>query len=556
MSAQEGDFVFAPLGGLGEIGMNAALYGFGPPQKRKWIMVDCGLTFPGPDLPGVDLVMPDLAFIDKIRPDLLGLLITHAHEDHIGAVAALWPKLNCPVYATRFAAGLLEMRRLGEAGAPDVDIRIVAAGQTLDLGPFSVEYVSVSHSVPEASALAIRTPAGLALHTGDWKIDREPGVGSPIDEARLRQLGDAGVDVMICDSTNILREGESFSESEVARTLLTLIGEARGRVLVTTFSSNIQRIRAIAEAAAACGRSVIVAGRAMDRAIQVARECGFLDGVAGFYALDMVNALPRDKTVIIATGSQGEARAAMSRAAHGDHPMLKLAHGDRVIFSSRTIPGNALDVNRVVNRLCDIGVEVLTDHDHLVHCSGHPRRGEVAKMYAWVRPKAAIPAHGEPHHLTRHLAFAKEQGVETVVSARNGDLVRLAPGKPSVIGQIPAGRVLKDGDVFVAGDDSSIRDRQKLAFAGVVSIALSIDKRGDLVGVPDMLFAGLPQRGKDGAEMAEAIDDAVFRTFDGLSRPRRRDFDAVSTAIERAVRGAVNAVWGKKPLVHVLVVGG
>lgn len=554
MTKEAGDFVFAPLGGLGEIGMNAALYGYGPPRARKWILVDCGLGFPGPELPGVELVFPDLSFVETLGHDLVALVITHAHEDHIGAIAPLWPKLRCPVFATPFAAGLAEMRRLSQPGAPKIEITRVGPGTVLDLSPFSVEYVAVAHSIPEACALAIRTPAGLAIHTGDWKIDPEPGVGYRVDEARLRALGDEGVDALICDSTNILREGDSFSESEVARALKPLVAEASGRVLVTTFASNVQRVRAIAEAAQAAGRSVVVAGRALDRAIEVARECGFLDGVPGFYSLDHLAALPRDKTVIIATGSQGEPRAAMARAAEGEHPAIKLVPGDRVIFSSRAIPGNVRDVHRVINKLCDLGVEVVTDHDHLVHCSGHPRRGEVARMYEWTRPRAAVPAHGEAQMLARHVAFAKEQGVEQVVSARNGDIVRLAPGAPAVIGKIPSGRVYKDGEVLVSDRENVVRERAKLAFAGVVSIALAVDRQGEMAGDPDVVCAGLPKRGKNGEEMGAIVDDALFETFDGLSRPRRRDFDSLATAIERAVRGAVFSAWGKKPLVHVLVI--
>ncbi len=556
MTKEASDFVFAPLGGLGEVGMNAALYGYGPPRSRKWILVDCGIGFPGPDLPGVEIVMPDLCFVEKLGRDLLALVITHAHEDHIGALAALWPKLRCKVFATPFAAGLAEQRRLSEPGAPKIDIKRVGPGTILDLEPFSVEYIAAAHSIPEACALAIRTPLGLAIHTGDWKIDSEPGIGYRTDEARLRQLGDEGVAALICDSTNILREGDSFSESDVARALKPLIAEASGRVLVTTFASNVQRVRAIAEAAQAAGRSVVVAGRALDRAIEVARECGYLDGVPGFYSLDHLATLPRDRTVIIATGSQGEQRAAMSRAAEGEHPAIKLVSGDRVIFSSRAIPGNQREVHRVINKLCDLGVEVVTDHDHLVHCSGHPRRGEVARMYEWVRPQAAVPAHGEAQMLARHVAFAREKGVDQVVSARNGDVVRLAPGAPAIIGKVPAGRLFKDGEVLISESDNAVRERAKLAFAGVVSIALAVDRQGELAGDPDIVFAGLPKRGKNGSDLGDVVDDAVFETFDGLSRPRRRDFDAVATAIERSVRGAVFNAWGKKPLVHVLVVGG
>jgi ribonuclease J len=553
-TAPQADFVFVPFGGVGEIGMNLALYGYGPPRARKWLMVDCGLGFPGADLPGVDVVFPDIAFVEKIAKDLVAICITHAHEDHIGALATLWPRLKCKVYATPFAAGLLEVRRLNEPGAPKIQILPTRAGAVLDLDPFRVEYVAVAHSIPEANALAISTPLGTALHTGDWKIDPEPGVGNRIDEARLRALGDAGVDVLVCDSTNILREGDSFSESDVARVLKPLIAEAKGRVVVTTFASNVARLRAIAEAAQACGRTVVIAGRAMDRVVQVARECGYLDGLPGFHAPELLPTLPREKVVILATGSQGEARAAMARAAQNDHPTIKFAAGDRVIFSSRTIPGNQREVHRLINNLCNIGVEVITDHDHLVHCSGHPRRGEVAQMYDWVRPKSAVPVHGEAHHLTQHVAFAKSRGVEHVVSARDGDLVQLLPGPPSIISQVPHGRLLKDGDVVVSEEDGAVRERCKLAFAGVVSIALAVDKNGALVGDPDVVFAGVPKKGKFGEDMGEVIDEALFATFEGLPRARRRDVDSVSNAIERSVRGAVNSVWGKKPIVHVMVV--
>lgn len=554
MNDAQAQFVFCPFGGVGEIGMNLALYGYGPPRARKWLMVDCGLGFPGPDLPGIDVVFPDIGFVEKIAKDLVAICITHAHEDHIGALATLWPRLKCKVYATPFAAGLLEVRRLNEPGAPKIDILPARAGAVLDLDPFRVEYIAVAHSIPEANALAIRTPLGAVLHTGDWKIDPEPGVGNRIDEARLRALGDEGVDVLICDSTNILREGDSFSESDVARVLRPLIAEASGRVLITTFASNVARLRAIAEAAQVCGRTVVIAGRAMDRVVQVARECGYLDGLPGFHAPELLPTLPRDKVVVIATGSQGEPRAAMARASQNDHPSIKLVAGDRVIFSSRTIPGNAREVHRVINNLCNLGVEVITDHDHLVHCSGHPRRGEVAQMYDWVRPKSAVPVHGEAHHLTQHVAFAKARGVGHVVSARDGDLVQLLPGPPAIIGEMPHGRLLKDGDVVVSEDDGAVRERNKLAFAGVVSIALAVDKKGDLVGDPDVVFAGLPRRGKFGEDMGEVIDEALFATFEGLPRARRRDADSVSTAIERSVRGAVGSVWGKKPTVHVMVV--
>jgi len=354
------ELVFAALGGLGEIGMNCALYGFGPARARKWLMVDLGVAFAGDDLPGIDLIMPDVAFIEKVKQDLFGIILTHAHEDHIGALADLWPSLGAKVYASRFAAGLAETRRLSEPGAPTIPIEIVKPGQRLAIGPFDVEFVSVAHSIPESAALAIRTPAGMVVHSGDWKIDPTPLVGASTDEARMRVLGDEGVLALICDSTNVLREGESPSERDVAATLGGLVAKAKGRVIVTTFASNVARLRSAAEAGLAAGRSVCVIGRAMERVVAVARECGMLDGLPPFSGMDAFEKLPRDKILALATGSQGEPRAALARMAEDEHPVAKLAPGDAVIFSSRTIPGNEKAVGKLVNAFLAAGVQVIT----------------------------------------------------------------------------------------------------------------------------------------------------------------------------------------------------
>lgn len=554
MAESQEDFVFLPLGGIGEIGMNAALYGYGPKGKRKWIMVDCGLSFAGSDLPGIDLIMPDTAFIEKMKKDLVGIVITHAHEDHIGAIADLWPRLGCPVYATKFAAGLLENKRLSEPGAPRVPIRVVAQGATLELMPFEIEFVPVAHSIPEASALAIRTPTGTVVHTGDWKLDDTPGVGPITDSARLKAIGDEGVLALVCDSTNILRDGVSPSEGEVAAELARVIAGATKRVIVTTFASNVARIRAVALAAEAAGRKTVLVGRAMERVVAVARECGYLEDVPTFLSMHAFGDLPRDHIVVLATGSQGEPRAALSRIAQSDHPTVKLTAGDTVVFSSRTIPGNEREVNRIVNGLIRQGVEVVTDRTHLVHCSGHPRRGEVAQMYDWLRPRIAAPAHGEALHLDVHAHFAKARGVGTVIPVENGDLVKFGPGDPGVVEQAPSGRLYKDGEILVAESDEAVGLRRKLAFAGVISVAIGVTAKGDLAGDPDVVIAGVPARARKGAAMDEIVDEAIFRTLDGLPRQRRRDADVVSTAVEKAVRAAVNAAWGKKPLVHVLVV--
>ena len=550
----DNELVFAPLGGLGEIGMNCALYGFGPPKKRKWLMVDLGLAFAGEDLPGVDLVMPDLSFIEKVKKDLVGLIITHAHEDHIGALAEMWPRLGCTVYMTRFAAGLAEARRLGEPGAPRIPIKVVAQGATIDIGPFSVEFIPVAHSIPESCALAIRTPAGLVVHSGDWKIDATPLVGQVTDEARLKALGEEGVLALICDSTNVMREGESPSEADVAASLSGLVGKAKGRVVITTFASNVARLRAAAEAGLANGRQVMVMGRAMERVISVARECGFLEGLPPFLGSDPFERIPRDKVLALATGSQGEPRAALARIAENQHPNASLAAGDTVVFSSRTIPGNEKAVGKIINGLVTQGVEVVTDRTQLVHVSGHPRRAELAKMYAWLKPRIAIPAHGEPLHLSEHVAFAKAQGVGKVVRAFNGDLVRISAEDSGVIGKVAHGRRYKDGDILLPAGDECVAERRKLSFAGVVSIAIAISDKGDMTGDPDVMIAGLPRNTRDGAAIDALIDTAIFETFEGLARGKRRDADFVSNAIERAVRNSVNAVWGKKPAVHVLVV--
>ena len=553
MNDSSDELVFAPLGGLGEIGMNAGLYGFGPKGKRKWILVDLGVAFAGPDEPGIDLLMPDLTFIERHKKDLLGLVITHAHEDHVGAIADLWPKLKCPVYATRFSASLLETRRLGEPGAPDIKINVVAQGATIQLGPFSIEFVPMSHSIPESNGLAIRTPLGTVMHTGDWKRDPTPVIGLPTDEARLRAIGDEGVLALVCDSTNIMREGESPSESDVAIALKDVIGQATGRVVVTTFASNVARLRSVAEAAMAAGRQVVIAGRAMERTLAVARECGYLEGVPPFLSSMAYSSLTRDRVVLLATGSQGEQRAAVARIAAGEHPDIKLDRDDLVIFSSRTIPGNEREVNGMINGLVTQGVKIITDRDAPIHASGHPRRGEVQRMYEWIRPQIAVPAHGEPLHLSVHADFARAQGVPHVFTLRNGVMLALGPGKPGIIDEVPHGRLMKDGDILLAPDDDAVKARTRLAYAGVISVGIAITAKGDVAGDPDVVLAGLPARTKEGKGMDQIVDEAVFGVLDSLPRSVRRNADATATAVERGVRNTVRNHWGKRPTVHVLV---
>ncbi|MCP8938281.1 ribonuclease J [Alsobacter sp. SYSU M60028] len=550
------ELVFLPLGGVGEIGMNASLYGFGPPRDRKWILVDCGVSFAGEDLPGIDLILPDLRFIEEQRHNLLGIVITHAHEDHIGALMDLWPRLQAPVYATQFAASLLEIRRFSEPGARKVPINVVNRGSRVTLGPFEIEFIAMAHSIPESTALAIRTPAGTVLHTGDWKIDPTPGAGWATDEARLREIGDEGVRAMVCDSTNVVRGGESPSEADVAATLRDIMAGAKHRVAVTTFASNVARIRAVAEAALACGREVVAVGRAMDRVVQVAAECGYLDGLPPFRSSETYGYLPRDKVVALLTGSQGEPRAALARVAEDQHPDITLAPGDLVILSSRTIPGNEKAVGRIVNALIRQGVEIITDRTHMVHVSGHPRRGELEQLYRWVRPRVAVPVHGEALHLHEHAALARSLGVDEVIEATDGDLMLLGPGQAGVIDKVSCGRLYKDGSLLIHAGDSTVQERRRLSFGGLVSVAIALDTRGDLVGDPAFEISGLPQVTRDRTPFEDVIEEAILNVINGLPKARRRDPDLVENAVERAVRAAVGDAWGKKPSchVHVLVV--
>lgn len=548
------ELVFAPLGGVGEIGMNLGLYGFGPKRARRWLMVDLGMSFAGDEAPGVDLVLPDIRFLEREAKSIEGLVLTHGHEDHVGAVLDLWPRLKCPIFTTRFTAGLLEAKRFAEPGAPKLPITIIRAGHPFDLGPFQLEFIPVAHSIPDSHAIAIRTAAGLVLHTGDWKLDPSPVVGHVTDSARLKALGDEGVRAIICDSTNATRDGVSPSEAEVAVTLKEIVAKAKHRICFTTFSSNVARIRSIAEAAMANDREVVVVGRAMDRVIGVAREQGLLDGIPPFRTSESYGYLPREKVVALLTGSQGEPRAALRRIAEDDHPEIALSKGDIVVFSSRTIPGNERVVNKVINGLVKRGIKVMTDRDGLVHVSGHPRRGELEQMYGWVRPQVSIPVHGEPMHLAAHADLARGLGVPEIVVCSDGHVVRLAPGPAERVDDIPFGRLYKDGRLLIGEAERTVPERRKLSFVGVVSVALAIDAKGNLVGDPSVEATGLPERGEGGVDVLDHILDTLVTTFDGLPRARRRDAEAISDSLEKAVRSAVNAVWGKKPICHVHVV--
>lgn len=558
MNKTPDELVFAALGGVGEIGMNLGLYGFGPKHKRKWLAVDLGISFAGPDIPGIDIIMPDVSFLEAERANLVGLVLTHGHEDHVGALVDLWPRLGCPVYTTPFTAALAEARRLNEPGAPKIPFRIIPSGDRVQIGPFNVEFVPVAHSIPDSHALALRTDLGLVVHTGDWKIDPTPVVGNITDPARFIALGDEGVRAVVCDSTNAIRDGISPSETDVQAVLTELIKAAPYRVAVTTFASNVARIRSVAEAAIRAGREVVLVGRAMERVIGVAREQRLLDGLPAFRSVEAYGYLPREKVVAILTGSQGEPRAALARIADDDHPEIALSPGDQVIFSSRTIPGNERAVGRIINALILDGVKVITDRDGLVHVSGHPRRGELEQMYTWLRPEISVPVHGEALHLHEHGELARRMGAKKVLRILDGDVAVLASGDPARHGEVadklPVGKLYKDGHVLVSANDPAVAERRRLSFAGLISVAIAMTAKGDVVGDPMIDLSGLPERVHGGKPIDEVIEDAVLDCLDTLPKPRRRDPDQVAESIARAIRGQVNAVWGKKPLCHVLVI--
>jgi ribonuclease J len=524
--------VFAPLGGVGEIGMNLSIYGTGDERRRMWLAVDLGVSFAAEEhLPGVDLILPDVRYLVEERKNISGLVLTHAHEDHFGALLDLWPRLKIPVYATPFTAALLEAKCAGEPGAPKIPVTVVPLGSRFEVGPFSIELVTMAHSIPESNALIIRTPGGTVLHTGDWKIDPTPILRDPTDEKKLRALG---------------------SEADVAKTIAELVRTARGRVAVTTFASNVARLRAVADAARQADREVVVIGRAMERVVQIARETGYLDGVQDFRPMDAYGYLPPNKVVALCTGSQGEPRAALSRIAEDQHPEVTFSSGDRVIYSARTIPGNEKAVNRVINLLIEQGIEIITDRTHLVHVSGHPRRAELEELIGWVKPKVLIPVHGEALHLHEHATLARLCGVREVVQCRNGDLVQLSP-QVRIVDEVPAGRIYKDGMLLVEADARTVADRRRLSFAGAVSVAIAITDKGELVEDPSLDLIGIPERDRDGGLLHEAVHDAVLETIESLPRGRRRDPDAVAEAVRRAVRAAVSQRWGKKPMCHVHV---
>lgn len=548
------ELVFLPLGGSNEIGMNLNAYGYGPDGDRKWIVVDVGVTFAGEEgIPGVDLILPDPEFLEANKDDILAIVLTHAHEDHIGAMGWLWPRIPAPVYATPFTAHLLR-DKLRERGIErKVALHEVPLKHRFQLGPFDIEYVTLTHSIAEPNGLAIHTPLGTVLHTGDWKIDAEPLIGEQTDIARLKEMGEAGVLAMVCDSTNVFSEGEAGSEAGVRSELIATIGEQKGKVAVACFASNVARILSTVEAATAAGRAVALIGRSMVRITGAARAVGLLQD-ASFIEPEQARHLRDDQILYLCTGSQGEPRAALARIADGTHPHVSLGRGDTCLFSSREIPGNERAILELQNKLAQRGVEVITGRDRHIHVSGHPCRDELRAMYEMVRPQIAIPTHGEQRHLMEHAKFALNLQVPEALAIKNGDMVRLAPGPASVIDEVPTGRLLVDGEAVIRSDSETIRDRVRLSEHGYVMVSLAINAKGQIKAGPDVRARGLSERNGNPAEARlEQLADAAEEAFNRLKHDQRVDEEVAEGFIMRAVRKAADRIFGKRPIVDVVV---
>ena len=549
------ELVFLPLGGSNEIGMNFNLYGFGPPHARKWIVVDLGITFGDQTTPGVEVILPDPEFIEEHADDILGIILTHAHEDHIGAVAWLWPRLKAPLYATPFTAFLLREKLREKDLQDEAKITVVPLGGTLTLGPFEINLITLTHSIPEPNGLSIRTPLGTILHTGDWKIDPDPLLGAPTDETAIRRLGDEGVLAMVCDSTNVFVDGEAGSEADVRETLGALIRDLKGGVAAACFASNVARMDTIIRAAEASGRRVCLVGRSMIRMAAAARSVGLFQDVGPFVSDHEAKALGKERVLYLCTGSQGEPRAALSRIADGTHPHVKLGQGDACVFSSRVIPGNEVPIRNLQNNLADRGVRLYTERDHPgIHVSGHPCRDELKRMYQWARPQIAVPTHGERRHLLEHAALAKDLQTPFAVAPRNGDMVRLAPGAPSIVDEVPAGRLYVDGGMVTPENGDALRERRHVAFNGLLTVSVALDGRSRLVSGPQVRAVGLPGDLEDSLE--DLLDELARDAEDGLKRlsaEERDDDNAVESALSRILKKAAFRIWERRPVVEVIV---
>jgi len=542
------ELLFLALGGSGEIGMNVNLYGC----DGKWLMVDLGMTFADPYYPGIDLVFADLDFIERRLDDLVGIVLTHAHEDHIGAVPYFAQDLGVPLYATPFTAKLVH-EKLVEAGIEDeVELNVIDHLDRFELGPFGIRYVPLAHSIAEGNALLIDTPHGKIFHTGDWKLDDEPRIGTPATEEELTAIGDEGVLALVCDSTNVFNPKPSGSEGEVRAGLLDVVGAQKGRrVVVTTFASNVARLQTLGEVAEATNRKLCVAGRSLDRIIRVAKSCGYLENFPELVHMDDAMDLPRGELLVLATGGQGEPRAALARIAGDQHP-VRLEKGDVVLFSSRQIPGNELAIGRIQNALVEKGVRIVTDKQSMIHVSGHPGRPELVALYDWIRPEILVPVHGEIRHMAEQAQLGLDEGVPRAILQKNGDLIRLAPDGPKKISEERTGRLVLDGDIIAPADGEGVVARRKLSQNGLITAALAVRRDGVLASDVEIASIGIPLDEDMEAFVADAKVEAA-EAVRGLKGDRKRDRVAVAEAVRLAVRRTGQRWSGKKPVVQVLL---
>ncbi len=547
------ELLFCPLGGAGEIGANMNLYGYGNPGEHKWIMVDIGVTFADDTLPGIDLIYPDPGFIVDKKDSLLGIVVTHAHEDHIGAIAHLWPMLKCNIYATPFTAVLIQEKFREKHVDITNYLKIVELNGIINLDPFSIEYVSMTHSILEPNGLRIKTPAGVVLHTGDWKIDENPMVGKNIDVDRLKQIGKEGVLAMVCDSTNIFTVGRSGSEETVRKSLLKIMERLKKRIVLTSFASNVARMETIFYCAEKTGRQISLVGRSMHRIFKAARQCGYLKNIIDPIDPREAKNISREKIVYLCTGSQGEPMGAMMRISNYTHPDVFIEKGDAVIFSSKIIPGNEKKLYKLHNQLVKDGMEVISEENEFVHVSGHPNRDEMKDMYNWIKPKCVIPVHGEHRHLIEHINFAKEMQVPHPVLVENGDIVKIFPGdKPEVYDKAPTGRLYLDGNVSVHEQSQSIKDRKNLSSNGYLEVTLLINSKGNIHDNPILSFRGLPINEED--EFAYELEGEIEKITKSFKIGSRKQEHNLIDTLKIACRKFTKEKIGKKPYTNINLV--
>ncbi len=548
------ELVYCSLGGAGEIGMNLNLFGYGKPGEHKWIVVDIGVTFSDDNIPGIEVILPNPEFIANQKENLLGIVLTHAHEDHVGAIAHLWPMLECPIYATPFTAAIVREKFKELKINIGSHLKIVKLGGNVKLGAFDIDYVTLTHSILEPNGLAITTPEGVVLHTADWKIDDDPLIGEKTDVKKLTELGKKGVLAMVCDSTNIFNLGSSGSESLVRSGLLTVLEKMKNRIVITSFASNVARMETVFKVAEKIGRQVCLVGRSMNRIYQLARQCNYLQDIKVPIDVRDAKKIPKNKMVFLCTGSQGEQRAALARIANGTHPDLHLEKDDNVIFSSRIIPGNEKRLYKIFNDFSKSEINVLSEENSMIHVSGHPAREDLKKMYSWVKPKIVIPVHGEQRHMAEHINFAKEMGVKFPVKVSNGEIIRLAPGEPQVVDKVTWGRVYLDGKVLIDNDSHVLKERRNMAANGYMEITVLISKNGQIKNNPIITLKGIPLIEEDESEIEYDLEDVVMDTCKNFNLNNSKQEKNLIDTLKGNCRKLINDKSGKKPLVNINLV--